>query len=486
MKYKGGYTDRSDDCISLAMSSFAGKGDLTTGSVRSHLIRLTIPMIWGLFALISFQLVNTYYVSRLGTEALAAISYTFPVTYAMFSVFLGFGIAMSSVISRLIGEKKTEDVKRVTSHGILLVLLVSMGVAALGLALLDPIFRHMGAPEALMPHIRDYMTLYFMGTFIVSMPVVGNAALRATGDTVIPALIMTIAALTNAFLDPILIFGLFGAPRLEIQGAAISTIFSNTFAMLAGLWFMNRKALFDFAHIRNLLHFGDSARRLLVIAIPAGLTSTLPSLLNSNINAVLSKSGPETVAAFGVASRVEAFAFIIMMAVSVGMAPIIGQNWGARNFARVREALRDALGFCVLWSLGVALVLGAFADSLSHVFTKDILVQPILALYFVVVPISYGLSNVTNCWGSAYNAMGKPQYSTLLLLVKMVVLTIPSIYLGYAVAGPVGVFAAICGCNLLTGLGFHLMNKRILSRFELGLKIGLFPAKFRSEPPQEQ
>lgn len=337
-----------------------------------------------------------------------------------------------------------------------------------------------------MPHIRDYMTLYFMGTFIVSMPVVGNAALRATGDTVIPALIMTIAALTNALLDPILIFGLFGAPRLEIQGAAISTIFSNTFAMLAGLWFMNHKALFDFAHIRNLLHFSDSARRLLVIAIPAGLTSALPSLLNSNINAVLSKSGPEAVAAFGVASRVEAFAFIIMMAVSVGMAPIIGQNWGARNFGRIREALRDALGFCVLWSLGVALVLGAFADSLSHVFTKDILVQPILALYFVVVPISYGLSNVTNCWGSAYNAMGKPQYSTLMLLVKMVVLAIPAIYLGYAVAGPLGVFAAVCVGNFLTGLGFHVVNKRILSRFESGLKIGLSPAKSRSEPPQEQ
>jgi putative MATE family efflux protein len=439
----------------------ADKGDLTTGSLRAHLIRLTIPMIWGILAMISFQLVNTFYISLLGTEKLAAISFTFPITYIIFAVFLGFGIGMSSVVSRLIGEKRIDDIKRVTTHGLVMVVIAGALVAAAGLMLMNPLFRAMGADDAMLRMIDDYMNIYYIGTAFICMPIVGNAALRAGGDTLTPALIMTGAALANALLDPLLIFGLFGFPRLELQGAAISTVLANGGAMIAGLSVLKRRNMISWHYLKDISRFGDSAKRLLFIAIPAGLTSAVPSILNSVIISLLSKSGAAPVAAFGVVNRVEAFVFVIMMALAVGMAPIIGQNWGAARYDRVRETLRLAIAFCVIWSVFVALVLGLFGDLIAAGFSKDPEVLKIIVLYFMLVPFSYPFSNIVSGWGSAFNAMGKPQYSAGMIFLKMIVILIPAVHIGYSFYGVTGIFGAMAVVNVITGVAFHMFGRNV-------------------------
>lgn len=439
----------------------AVKGDLTTGPLRAHLIRLTIPMIWGILAMISFQLVNTFYISLLGTEKLAAISFTFPITYIIFAVFLGFGIGMSSVVSRLIGEKKTDDVKRVTTHGLVMVVIAGALVAALGLMLMNPLFRAMGADGVLLRMIDDYMNIYYIGTVFICMPIVGNAAMRAGGDTLTPALIMTGAALANAALDPLLIFGLFGFPRLELRGAAISTVLANSGAMIAGLYILRRRAMISAHYLKDMSRLGDSARRLLFIAIPAGLTSAVPAILNSVIISLLSRSGAAPVAAFGVVNRVEAFVFVIMMALAVGMAPIIGQNWGAALRDRVRETLKLAITFCVVWSVFVAIVLGLFGDLIAAGFSKDPDVLKIIVLYFTLVPFSYPFANIVSGWGSAFNAMGKPQYSAGMIFLKMIVILIPAVHIGYTSYGVAGVFGAIAAVNVVTGIAFHAFGRHV-------------------------
>ena len=425
-------------------------------------------MVWGILAIVSFQLVDAYYISRLGTAAMAAFSYTFPVTYGLFSIFIGFGIAMSSVISRFIGAGQMEDVKRVTSHGILLVFLVSLLAAIIGIPLLNPLFRLMGASEEEIGPIKDFMVTYFLGTFFVSMPVVGNASLRATGDAILPALIMTIAAIINALINPVLIFGLFGFPRMEMFGAALGTVIANFGAMVAGLTLMYRKGLFDFSHLRNLLYFGDSAKRLLVIALPAGITSMLPSFVGSFITSLLSKSGPDSqgaVAAFGAASRVEALTMVILMALSIGMAPIIGQNWGAKLFDRVHQTIRLAIFFCVGWSTLVAVTLFVFAEPLAMSFTQgkghesSVAFHNYLVLYFTLVPFSYIFGNVSHGWGSAFNAIGKPQFAAALLFIKMIILMIPAAYIGAHINGVQGIFVAIAMVNAGSGIVIHFWSQ---------------------------
>lgn len=438
------------------MSSYANKGNLTSGPITGHLIRLTLPMTWGIFALISFQLVNTYYISRLGTQELAAISFTFPITYAVFSLFLGFGIATSSVASRLIGQGLNEDATRTTTHSILLVLIMGAVIAVFGSLSLRPLFASLGATPAQIGLIADYMHIYYAGAFFICLPIVINAALRARGSALLPAMILTLAAVTNAVVDPFLIFGLAGLPQLGLKGAAISTLLSNIFASGVGIYFLHQRGAISARYLSDLSLLKDSLKRLLVIALPAGIASALPSIVNSVLLALLANHGTDAVAAYGVANRVEAFCFIIMMGLASGMAPIIGQNYGAGQFARVRETIFKAVLFCVIWSLSTAVILYVFATPLSGIFSQDENVRKLIILYFTLVPVSYAFGNIVNGWVSALNAMGKPKPAASMLLLKLVVIMIPALYIGQAMAGVAGIFMAIAIVNFMTGIIFHL------------------------------
>ncbi len=440
------------------------KGNLTEGSVRDHLIRLSVPMIWGIAAIISFQLVDTYFIAKLGKTELTAISFTFPVTYFIFSFTMGFGIAMSSVASRMIGEGRHEDVKRVSTHGLLLVALVAGLVTIVGVWLHDPVFAALGATPETIVLIREYMIIWFAGNAFVTLPLVGNAAIRATGDTFSPAMIMCLAAGINVVLDPLLIFGGLGIPAMGMQGAALATVFGNSCAMLAGLYIMAQKDLLLTLSNLHFDKFKDSMRRLLVIALPVGLTNGIGPLVNAAIVGMLALQGEAAVAAFGVATRVEAFAFIILMALSIGMAPIIGQNWGAGKPARALEAIRLTLSFNIVWSVSIAIMLMIFARPIAALFSSDEDIISMTVLFFWLVPISYVFSNLVNGWCSVFNAIGKPQRSFSMIILKMILLTLPCAWIGGMLMGTYGIFLAIAAVNTACGLAVHFWSWNTFTR----------------------
>ena len=451
----------------MSTPDYSSKGDLTTGPVKKHLVRLTVPMIWGILAIVSFQLVDTWYISMLGTAELAAISFTFPVTYILFSLVLAQGIAASSVLSRLIGQGNRSRIKRVTTHSLLFAFLSGIVFAAIGLLTMKPLFRAMGAGPEMMPIISDYMTIWFAGSIFLTIPMVGNSGIRATGDTMTPAMIMTTAAVMNALIAPVLVFGLFGMPRLEVQGAAIATLLANIGTTIAALYVLYyKKRLISRSRLHMKL-FNNSVKRLMVITIPVSVATIMPPVLGTIITALLAQHGTASVAAFGIASRVEAFAFVIIMALSTGMAPIIGQNWGAKLYPRVHETLNAAIRFSVIWSMMVAVLLVAFAGPIARAFTTDPQIIHETMLYFWIIPVTYGLGNLVQGWSSAFNAIGKPKQSFMMMAIKLIALTIPAAMAGSYFGGTKGIFIALAAVNVVTGIAFHIINRRLCQRYEL-------------------
>lgn len=441
---------------------YANKGDLTTGSVAWHMTRLTVPMIWGLFAIISVQLVDTYFISTLGHDELVGISFTFPVTMLLTHLFFGFNISVASVASRLIGEKKTEDVSRVVLHSVLSVLVISSFVAMGVYLVLEPAFRALGADETSMVIIMQYMPIWLMGFMIFTVISNGNSAIRAGGDTVIPGITMSCVALVNLIFDPILIYGWFGFPALGIQGAAIATVlgyFTGLSISMYTLFF--HKKLIHFKHGLQLELLSNSMKRLLVIAIPAGLANIIVPATNAIIIRILASYGEVAVAGYGVVSRVEAFALIAVMAMSVGMAPVIGQNWGAERYGRVHETVRYAIGFNFVWSFGVAVILALAAHSIARMFTQDPAVIEVIVLYFYLAPMTYAFANLVYGWSSIFNAVGKPQRAFLLIVVKAFVFTVPGVLIGGYIAGVKGVFLGFAMTNIVSGLLAHLLSSKV-------------------------
>ncbi|MEM7769397.1 MAG: MATE family efflux transporter [Cyanobacteria bacterium P01_A01_bin.37] len=434
---------------------------LTEGSVSSQLFKLTLPMIGGLFAIIAFNLADTYFVGQLGTAQLAAMSFTFPVVMTLGSLALGLGVGASSVIARAIGEGDMRRVQRFTTNSLTLALTAVIIFVTIGLLTIDPLFRALGAEPDVMPFIRDYMRIWYFGMVFLVVPMVGNSAIRAAGNTLTPSLIMTMSAVINIVLDPLLIYGNLGFPRLELQGAAIATVISRAMTLVAALLVLRFKENLLSAQFPDLDETLWCWKDILVVGLPAAASNMINPMSIGVITSFLAVHGPAVVAGFGVASRIESFALIAIMALAVSIAPFVGQNWGAEKYERVQVALRQSFVFCMGWGLMVAVGLGMGARFLVTMFNQDPAVIAVATQYLWLVPISYGTVGIIQVANSSFNAIGKPKPSIMMTIARMFVLYIPLAYVGSRVAGATGIFAAALVSNILVGIASYWWTQRL-------------------------
>ncbi len=204
-------------------------------------------------------------------------------------------------------------------------------VAGMGMVTIDPLFTLLGAGPEIIPLIRDYMLIWYAGIAFLVVPMVANASIRAGGDTRFPAMIMVAAMLTNLALDPILIFGWFGIPRMELKGAAWATVIARAGTMVASLAILHyRDHMLDFRP-PSLVQLWRSWKAVLGIAVPTAATNFMQPLAMAIATRLIAQFGAPAVAAWGAGERITAFALIPVAAVCSALVPLVGQNWGARS-----------------------------------------------------------------------------------------------------------------------------------------------------------
>ncbi|MGB3639205.1 MAG: MATE family efflux transporter [Rivularia sp. (in: cyanobacteria)] len=436
------------------------KQQLTEGNVGSTLVKLTIPMIWGVFAIIAFNLVDTYFVGQLGTKPLAAMSFTFPVVMTLGSLSMGLGVGASSVISRAIGEGDRQRVKKFTTNSLTLAVTAVVIFVIIGLLTIDPLFTALGVTPDILPLVRDYMQIWYVGMVFLVVPMVGNSAIRASGNTVTPSLIMIFAAAVNIALDPLLILGIGVFPRMELQGAALATVVSRGTTLIAALFVLHFKEKMLYLKLPTIQDTLWCWKDILYVGLPAAASTMINPISIGVITSLLAGFGAEAVAAFGVASRIESFALIAVMALSSSIAPFVGQNWGAKKYARVGKALQLSFVFCLFWGLMAAAVLAVTAPTLIAFFNPNPDIVAIASQYLWIVPISYAGAGIIYVASSAFNALGKPIPSVIMTVARMFVLYIPLAYFGGKLYGVNGIFGAACISNLIVGIGAYLWNKK--------------------------
>ena len=445
------FTLRSCPALQRYRTSMSAK--LTQGPVGPHIVKLALPMIWGVFAIIAFSLADTYFVAQLGTRELAAMSFTFPVVMALGNMAMGLGTGAASVIARALGEGNRRRVQRLTTDSLILAVLIVALFALMGLLTIDPLFTALGAGPEILPLVRQYMEIWYLGVTFLVIPMVGTSAIRALGNTAVPSLIMTVAAGVNIGLDPLFIFGVGSMPGLGLRGAAIATVISRATTLIAALAFLHfreRMLLFTRPQLPILYR---NWQQILHVGLPAAATNLIAPLSIGLITNLIAHYGPEAVAGLGVASRVEAFGFIVLIAVAASMGPFAGQNWGAQQYGRVQQAIRFCLIFCLGWGIFLAVVLGTNASTIAAAFDPDPQVVATAAQYLTWVPLSYGAVGVLLTLSNSFNAIGKPLPSMVMMLMRTLVLYVPLAYLGSLLFGIQGVFIAACLTNIGVTLG---------------------------------
>jgi putative MATE family efflux protein len=277
-------------------------------------------------------------------------------------------------------------------------------------------------------------------------------------------MIMTFAAVINIILDPILIFGLFGMPRLEVEGAAIATVLANAGTMVASiLAIVFKERLVTFRALWPHLIM-DSWRRILHVGLPAMTSSLIAPITTAFITYQVAQFGQEAVAGFGVASRLEGLMLIAVFAMSASMTPFVGQNFGAEKYDRVRNGVKWGFRFSLIYGLIVASVLALTSSIIAGVFTDDPKAIAAANLHLRIVPLSYFALGLAMCVNSSFNAIGKPMPAMFVSLTRTILVYAPLAFILANLFGLVGVFAAACAANLIAGGVGVIWFRRVLKK----------------------
>ncbi|GIU38627.1 MATE family efflux transporter [Shewanella colwelliana] len=425
------------------------------------LLNMSLPNLIGILTILGFSLVDTFFISQLGTEALAAISFTFPVTLVISSIAIGIGAGVSTNLGRLIGSGNSAKAKVFLHDALLITFWLTAGLSLLGSLCIGPLFTLLGANDSSLPLIRDYMFLWYLGAPLLVLLMVGNQGLRATGDTKSPAKIMALAAIINLVLDPLLIFGLGPFPRLEIQGAAIATLISWVVALsLSGYLLIIKRNLVEFAEF-NLERLRCNWRQLAHIAQPAALMNLLNPVANAVIMAMLARIDHSAVAAFGAGTRLESVLLIAVMALSSSLVPFIAQNLGAGQTERARDALLLSLKFVLVFQTLLYLPLLFLATPIAELFSSDPQVIEWLTFYIIALPAAYGPLGMVILMATSLNAYHRPMSSLVLNLCRLFLLLLPLAALGSYLGGVKGLLLALPITNTLMGIACYILAKRI-------------------------
>jgi len=443
-----------------------GTARLTEGPVGATLVRLTIHMLPGIVAMVAFNLVDTYFVGKLGTKELAAMGFILPVVLVVGGLALGLGMGASAVIARAIGRGDRSEVRRLTTDSLLLALVIVFVCIVVGMLNMDWIFRRLNASDDVLPLIRQYMVVWFPGMIFVVVPMVGNNAIRATGDMKTPSIIMMVAVAVNCVLDPLLIFGIGPFPRMELAGAALATVFARATAFCVSTYVLyHRDKMITFARV-GLGVMWRSWKRILYIGVPSGATHVIMPVGLGVVTSLVAGYGPEGVAAFGVGFRVDMFAQTILMALMTVLGPFVGQNWGAGRHDRVRAAVRASQGFALAYGLGTVLVLALTGRMIGGLFDHNPEVVSTIALYLMIVPVSYGMQGVLRLSYITLNVLHRPLLAAGLMFVHTFALMAPLAWAGSHFFGMGGLLAGFAGAPIISGVLAYLCLRRVLARSE--------------------
>lgn len=433
--------------------------------IGKTLWQMTWPMIFGVATLISFNVVDTFFISLLGTESLAAIGFTFPVTFTVISLTIGLGVGTSAVIAHHLGAGNEQQARQVASCAIYLSALLVGTLALFGYLFAEPIFTWLGAGEQTLPLIMSYMNLWFLGAVLLVIPMIGNSILRASGDTRTPSLIMALGGVLNAIFDPILIFGWGPVPALGMQGAALASILSwGAGFTLMMYWLIVKRRLIDPWPVKWSV-FRQASARLLRIGLPAAGSNMLTPLATGIVTALVATYGAPAVAGFGAGVRLESLALIIVLALSMTLPPFISQNFGAGKLDRVRQAYRIAL-FAVLGIQAIIyLLLILLLPLIQTAFAREPAVAEVLAWFVWLMPLGYGVQGWIVLTNSAMNAMHQPIKGLWLSIARLFLFFVPLSYLGSLVAGLPGLFAGGVLANICMAVISYRWFMRMLDTY---------------------
>jgi putative MATE family efflux protein len=424
---------------------------LVSEPVHNTIIRMAVPMLAGTFAMNTYQLTNAWFVSRLGTEALAAISFTFPVIMLFSFVMRGLCTGALTLVASALGGRDNRKAAALTSHALLLAIVFAIVLSVTGLLTIRPVFAALGAGGSVLAKTAAYMRIWYLGCVIMALQMVTSDIIIATGNTKIISGLMVGGTVVNVFFDIVLIFGKFGVPAMGIAGAACATLIAQGTTLCGALFILRgRLGLIDFGDMRGGGIFG-SWFRILKFGVPGALGMILTPVASAVVTRLVAGYGVAAVAAAGVAGRIEMFAFMVPMTVGMSLIPFVAQNFGAGMMDRIKRARRGTMTFAATYGVFIAVMFVIFAGPMARLFSSEQAVIDVLKAYIYITCAGYGMLEVHRYAGFCMTGTHQPFQASALNIIRVVAFLIPLSLLGSWLFKLNGIFFGRLATDLLCG-----------------------------------
>lgn len=400
-----------------------------TMPVNRLLLSLSLPMMGSMLVQALYNVVDSIFVSRISEGALTAVSLAFPVQTLMIALGVGTGVGVNALLSRSLGEKNQEKANQVAVHAVFLGLMNYLTFLLIGLFLVGPFFMSQTTDDIILNFGIDYSTIICCFSIGMYTQFTFERLLQSTGKTMYSMITQLIGAVINILLDPILIFGLFGFPRLEVAGAAIATITGQIVAGIVGAIFnmkVNHEIQLSFNGFKPSFPI---IRQIYAVGIPSIIMQSIGSVMVYGMNIILMAFSSTAAAVFGVYFKLQSFIFMPIFGLNNGMIPIIAYNFGAKNKERILKtrslSIRYAVAIMAVGTLIFQLIpdkLFLLFDASPHMLSMGVPALRIISIHFV-------LAAYTIVSGSVFQALGNGIYSMITSICRQLVVLLPAAYL---------------------------------------------------------
>lgn len=393
------------------------------------LLSMAVPMMISMLVQALYNIVDSIFVSRICEDALTAVSMAFPWQNIVIAIAVGFGVGINALLSRALGQKNAERVNQVAVNGLLLAGLSYLLVLVAGLIGIRAYMRTQTDIETIVNYGITYLNICILCSFGVFVEITFERFLQATGRTVYSMITQLTGAITNIILDPILIFGLLGFPKLGIAGAAWATVIGQCVGAVVAVMLNHFKNPEVHLRLRHIRPNGRLMGEITAISIPSIIMSCISSLTCFVMNMILIAYSSTAVAVFGVYFKLQSFVFMPVFGLNNGMVPIIAYNYGAQKPERIHKTIRLGMAYAVAIMAVGLLVFQLIPKQLLLMFDASDAMLGIGAPALRIMSLAFVFAGVGIASSSACQAFGYSVYSMLISIARQIVVLIPAAYL---------------------------------------------------------
>ena len=439
--------------------------------ITSLVPKVSVPIMISMLVQALYNVVDSMFVAKYDPDALTAVSLAYPIQVLMIAVSTGLGVGINSLISRRLGEKRVEDARDAAKNGFFLLLLGYLLFLIFGLFFDGLFFRMSTKDETLRALGETYTGIVTIFSFGLFFSIGFERLVQATGNTMLSMIMQLVGAITNIILDPIMIFGYCGCPKMGIAGAAIATVVGQMFSMVLGFILNQTKNPELKLSFRRFRPKGETMKNILTVGFPSIIMQSISSVMSMLFNLILMPFGNAAVSVLGVYFKLQSFVFMPVFGLSNGLVAIVGYNYGARLKKRVYESVKVALVYAIaIMAAGMVLFM-AIPNVLMGLFdeTVDGSIRAIGAPALRIISTHFILAAIGITLSTVFQAIGKGFYSLIMSLCRQLIVLIPVAWL-LSRAGlettwwsfPIAEVVSLTICLLL----YRKVDREILSRLD--------------------